>query len=90
VDFISRYGLGGGGAHAGITGNLEMRFRKIRSARSRSVIDFRFASGFLGECSKYKRIQPRRRNLWVTGAFARRLEAQVAQTTGKRYAVDRG
>src|SRR5215472_11497764 len=30
---------------------------------------------------------PRRRNLWVTDTFERRLEAQEAQTTGKRYAV---
>jgi hypothetical protein len=29
-------------------------------------------------------------NLWVFDTFERRLEAQVAQTTGKRYAVDRG
>ena len=34
--------------------------------------------------------KPRRRNLWVFDTFERRLEAQVAQTTGKRYAVDRG
>src|SRR5262245_62824453 len=30
---------------------------------------------------------PRRKNLWVTDTFERRLEAQEAQTTGKRYAV---
>jgi hypothetical protein len=30
---------------------------------------------------------PRRRNLWVTDTFERRLEAQVAETTRKRYAV---
>jgi len=29
-------------------------------------------------------------NLWVFDTFERRLAAQVAQTTGKRYAVDRG
>jgi hypothetical protein len=32
-------------------------------------------------------IGPRRRNLWVFDTFERRLEARVAQTTGKRYAV---
>jgi hypothetical protein len=33
------------------------------------------------------KVMPRRRNLWVFDTFERRLEAQVAQTTGKRYVV---
>jgi hypothetical protein len=61
---------------------LAQSFGKQYSPQVRFVVGNVFCQG--------PGILPRRMNLWVFDTFERRLEAQVAQTTGKRYAVDRG